>query len=91
VKYTGDDLNLSIWDEDVGSDDKVGECIIKLSALVGPTDGVDEWFEIQHKGKKAGTVNLQTKYTDFAKQDQKKAAAAGAAVGATAAAAMAPQ
>ena len=60
VKYTGDDLTLSVWDEDVGNDDKVGECIIKLSSLIGMTNGVDEWFEIQHKGKKAGTINLKS-------------------------------
>ena len=69
VKSPGDDLHLSVWDEDTGNNDLVGECTIKLSALIGSSKGVDEWFEIQHGGKKAGTINLLTKFKDSADPD----------------------
>lgn len=43
VKYIGDDMTVTIWDEDVTSSDKVGQAIIKLSALC-VNHGIDEWF-----------------------------------------------
>jgi hypothetical protein len=61
VKYIGDDMMLGVFDEDVTDSDKVGETQIKLSALC-LNGGVDEWFEIQHKGKSAGKVHLRSKY-----------------------------
>ena len=61
VKYIGDDLHLAVLDENVTSDDVVGESTIKLSALC-INDGIDEWFEIQWKGKKAGDVHLSSKW-----------------------------
>jgi len=45
VKYIGDDLTLVVMDEDVGKDDVVGDCRIKLSALC-MNGGMDDWFEI---------------------------------------------
>lgn len=53
VKYIGDDLTIMVMDEDIGKDDKVGETKIKLSSLC-MNGGMDDWFEISHKGKKAG-------------------------------------
>ena len=59
VKYVGDDMTLIVYDEDPGADDKVGEATFKLSALcVG--NGIDEWFQIAHKGKSAGQVHLKS-------------------------------
>ena len=43
VKYIGDDLKLTVLDEDVASSDVVGETTIKLSALC-VNGGLDEWF-----------------------------------------------
>ena len=57
VKYVGDDLVLEVMDEDVTTNDHVGSTTIKLSALCS-NGGIDEWFEIQHKGKVAGKVHL---------------------------------
>jgi len=45
VKYIGDDLNLTVYDEDVTDSDVVGKAIIKLSALC-VNGGLDEWFEL---------------------------------------------
>ena len=53
---------LGILDEDVTANDKVGETSIKLSALCA-NGGIDEWFEIQYKGKIAGKVHLRSVFT----------------------------
>jgi Ca2+-dependent lipid-binding protein len=45
VKYIGDNLSLTVFDQDVTSDDKVGEVSIKISSLC-TNGGIDEWFEI---------------------------------------------
>ena len=78
VKYIGDDLNLSVWDEDVGSDDIVGSAVIKLSSFCAG-NGVDEWFEIQHKGKKSGVVHITSQWTPAGGAKAAKAAPAGVA------------
>ena len=59
VKYIGDDLNLEVFDEDVGSDDKIGEASFKLSALCA-NNGIDEWFTIAFRGKQSGQVHLKS-------------------------------
>ena len=43
VKYVGDDIDVTVMDEDVGSDDMIGTAKFKLSALCVNT-GIDEWF-----------------------------------------------
>ena len=58
MKYVGDDMTLTVLDEDVTSSDKIGKCTIKLSSLC-VNGGLDEWFEIAHKGKKSGQVHLK--------------------------------
>ena len=58
VKYIGDDLTLTVFDEDVTGSDKVGSATIKLSALC-VNGGLDDWYEIQYKGKKSGTVHIK--------------------------------
>ena len=59
VKYIGDDLNLSVWDEDVGKDDIVAEATIKLSSMT-MNGGIDEWYVLQYKGKDGGHIHLKT-------------------------------
>ena len=62
VKYVGDDLLLQMFDEDVCGSDFIGETSIKLSAFcVG--SGLDEWYQINHKGKKAGKINIKSEWT----------------------------
>ena len=61
VKYVGDDLHLAVLDENVTDSDVVGDAIIKLSSLC-VNNGIDEWFEIQYKGKKAGDVHLKSEW-----------------------------
>jgi len=61
VKYIGDDFHLTVLDKDVTCSDTVGSVQSKLSALCGP-DGLDDWFEIQNKGKSAGHVHLISKW-----------------------------
>ena len=46
MKYIGDDVTMSVWDEDPGNDDQVGGCLVKISALTGTGAGIDEWFPI---------------------------------------------
>ena len=53
VKYIGDDMTVSVYDEDVSSDDLVGKTTIKLSSLC-ITGGLDDWFPIQFKGRQSG-------------------------------------
>ena len=45
VKYIGDDMSLTVLDEDVTASDKVGSTQIKLSSLC-VNGGLDEWFTI---------------------------------------------
>jgi hypothetical protein len=61
VKYVGDDMTLQVFDQDVGSSDIIGQATIKLSSLCIGT-GMDDWFEIQYKGKKAGSVHLKSEW-----------------------------
>ena len=78
VKYVGDDMTIQVFDEDVGSDDKVGEASIKLSSVcIG--NGIDEWFTIQHKGKSAGQVHLKSVWKPAAGGGNKAAGGAAAA------------
>ena len=58
VKYEGDELEYSIFDDDVGDDDFVGSGKTKVAALT-IHGGFDEWFTIQHKGKDSGRVHLK--------------------------------
>jgi len=58
VKYFGDDLFIDIRDDDVTGTDNVGENTIKLSSLIIQDRGINEWFELQYKGKSAGRVHL---------------------------------
>ena len=57
-----DEIKLHVNDEDVGTDDKVGSCMIKISSLVIGS-GIQDWFNIHHKGKQVGRVLIQTRYT----------------------------
>jgi Ca2+-dependent lipid-binding protein len=61
VKYVGDDMNLQIFDEDMTNSDLVGQATVKLSSFCVGT-GIDDWFDIQHKGKSAGRVHLRSEW-----------------------------
>lgn len=45
VKYIGDELNLTVFDEDVTTSDTVGSSNMKLAALCNERP-FDEWFPI---------------------------------------------
>ncbi len=62
VHYFGDDLEIIVMDEDVTTNDLVGSGVHKLSSLVVDGHGMDEWFEIQYKGKSAGRVHLKCEW-----------------------------
>lgn len=62
VKYVGDDMTLSVFDEDVTSSDLVGTATVKLSALC-VNGGLDEWYQVQFKGKNCGSVHLRSHWT----------------------------
>ena len=67
VKYVGDDLTMQVYDEDVGSDDLVGEATVKLSAFC-INNGIDDWFQIAYKGKQSGQIHLKAVWKPAAAQ-----------------------
>ena len=52
---------MQVLDQDVTSDDLVGDTKIKLDQLAIDA-GLDEWFVIRFKGKKVGNVRLKSKW-----------------------------
>ena len=57
VEDARDDLAIVIWDEDVMSDDKVGECKIGIQEIIANAQGpAGAWLDIFHKSKQAGSV-----------------------------------
>ena len=62
VKYVGDDMRLTVFDEDVTSDEVVGQSIMKLSTFC-IEGGLDEWYEIMWQGRSAGHVRIKSKWT----------------------------
>ena len=55
-------MTMTVFDEDVTSSDVVGMNTIKLSSLC-VNGGLDEWFQVQHKGKNCGSVHLRGHWT----------------------------
>ena len=45
VKYLGDDMHVTVLDEDVTHSDVVASTVIKLSSLC-VNNGIDEWFSL---------------------------------------------
>ena len=62
VKYIGDDMKIWVMDEDVTNDDLIGEASVKLSSLC-VNGGLDDWWTITYKGKKAGMLHLKGDWT----------------------------
>ena len=58
VKYIGDDMHIRVIDENVTDHEIIGEATIKLSALC-VSGGIDDWWTIAYKGKKAGDIHLK--------------------------------
>jgi hypothetical protein len=46
-------------DDEVGKDEKIGDGEQKLSAFTAIKEW-DEWFEVEHKGRKAGKIHLRS-------------------------------
>ena len=62
VLDTEKELIISVFDkETVGSDDLAGSIKVKYSDLC--VDKLDKWFKLEFKGKPAGEVHLEAKYT----------------------------
>jgi len=64
VKYIGDDIHFVVMDEEMMSDDLVGECTAKLSAFIGTGGEMDDWWEINYKGKSAGHLHIRSQYEE---------------------------
>jgi len=62
VKYIGDDMAITVYDEDVTCSDLVGKSSVKISSLC-VNGGMDDWFPIQYKGKQSGQVHLKGVWT----------------------------
>ena len=69
VKYIGDDLNVTVYDEDITTSDTVGSAQIKLSALC-VNGGLDEWFGLHYRGKSSGTIHLRGQWLPGVGQHQ---------------------
>ena len=54
-------MKCEVFDEDPCDSDFVGDCTLKLSSLA-INGGLDEWFVIGYKGKKAGAVHLRAEW-----------------------------
>ena len=67
VKYVGDDIHFVVMDEEVMSDDHVGECTVKLTSFIGAHDSktadMDDWWEIFYDGKSAGHIHMKAIWT----------------------------
>ena len=48
VKYIGDDIHFTVLDEDVGTDDVVGDCTVKLTDFIGESGKMDDWWQINY-------------------------------------------
>jgi len=46
-------------DDDFGKDEKLGESAVKLSAF-SIDNGIDNWFDVQLKGKVVGQVHFRS-------------------------------
>ena len=62
MKYVGDDMRLTVFDEEVTTDEIVGASIMKLSSFC-VEGGLDDWYEITYGGKSAGHVRIKSKWT----------------------------
>jgi Ca2+-dependent lipid-binding protein len=62
-----DEMKFTVFDEDPGSDDKVGYGVVKMSALC-INHGVTDWFSIYHNNKPAGQVLFETRYNEHKQQ-----------------------
>ena len=58
VKYIGDDIKIWVMDENVSTDAVIGEASVKLSSLC-VNGGLDDWWAITWKGKKAGSLHMK--------------------------------
>ena len=48
VKYVGDDIHFAVMDEEVMSDNHIGDCTCKLSTFITDSRMMDDWWEIQY-------------------------------------------
>lgn len=69
VKYMGDDLYYQAYDQDPGKDEHIGDGASKLSAFCVQPEW-DEWFEIEHKGKRHGKLHFKVTWEPANSQEQ---------------------
>ena len=79
VKYTGDDIRLECWDSSTTGDKLIG-CTGLPTSTFTANGGFDGWVSLEHKGKPAGYLHLQSHYDkDALAKAQKGAASTGPA------------
>ena len=61
VHYLGDDIKFEVWDDEVGRDNKIGQGVIKASALA-THGGIDEWFVFHFDDEEAGKLHLKSQW-----------------------------
>ena len=67
VHSTADDMTVVVWDEEVMSDDLVGEATIRIADLIaGGSGSAGAWLDIYYKKQKAGQVLMKCNWINDA-------------------------
>jgi len=57
-------MTVVVWDEEVMSDDLVGEAVIRISDLIAGGSNAGAWLDIYYKKEKAGQVLMKCNWKD---------------------------
>ena len=57
VGNISDDLELRVMDENEATNAEIGSCTVKMASMC-VSGGLDDWFQIQFGGKRAGRIHL---------------------------------
>jgi len=69
VKYMGDDIDFVARDNDPGRDEMIGKGDAKISSFCIQKEW-DEWYEIEHKGKRWGKIHFKSTWEPAEDDDE---------------------
>jgi len=61
VASINDEIKITCKDENLISDDFIGQTFIKISSLI-MNNGIRDWFVLNYKDKQAGQLLLETQF-----------------------------
>ena len=76
IKSVNDEIKLCAKDENIISNDFIGQAFIKVSSLI-MNNGVRDWFVLSYQEKQAGQILLETQWFAGASKTQPLAGAMG--------------